>query len=634
MTRTICSLACLATCLIAGTGWADTRVRAGEHATFTRLVLYLPGPVGSWTATGAEEGYAIDITPAPSALDTSDVFAFIPRTRIADVALRDGKVRIVSACDCHISVFRARPDVVAIDVRDGPDPSQPEMPPRPADPAPAAVLPTLLDLRSGDPRTKWQVGSRIEFAPPPEPIPQRIESNALATAVARAASGGVLSANTGVPGLDRPGIETRSALDSARSDHAKRLQTALCGHIAQLDDLSDMSAADAWRVIDNTTESAIPAQRGLAYLALGFGAEAALDFTDSQFPPDQAILLAQIARFIDAPDRSAPRGVRSAGPCGGVAALLAVLATPPSERIADSLGLEAVTTLSRLPFPLRAHLAVHLEARLMAAGLPELAQSANFARLRATATPGALDQAAATRAPRGAGPTDPYGRTSLPPTPFFEADTSAPIYDAIAAGRFAAEDRILIEAWIKEAPSIAEADAASAFYVAALNNAARPLNALAHLDARFGRRGIVPPGLDTAISDTLATAADVLGPAELLVLGARLPHRPWFDRLPASTRLRFEETVSSVRMAVTGAADLPQSAPLQGQPASGTEIAAARQPVPDLFIGAADSGSATVSPRRLAAEAAIASATDSLSRSARLRAEATESIADWARPPR
>lgn len=621
-------LALLATCLTAGTGWADTLVRSGEHATFTRLVLYLPGPAETWSADKADDGYVVEVEPAPSALDTSDVFAFIPRTRISDVSLRDGKILIESACDCHVAVFRARQNVIAIDVRDGPDPSPPSASPNPETPTTTPIFPVLFVPPMADPAASWQVEPRVAFVPPRDPRKQASDSTDLAIAVARAATGGLLRANDAPPSLDGPGVETRSALDAARSDHDTRMQTALCSNMASLEVLNGMSAADAWGVVDATDAAAQPLQRAMAYMALGFGAEAANHFADSELSPDKAILFAQIAQFIDTPDRPSPRSLRSAGSCGGIAALLAVLGTAASDTIAEPRGREAVTALSRLPFPLRAHLAGYLERRLVTAGLPELAQSADFARLRAVDAPVEPNApAAAAGVSNRSGSDASPERASLPPTEFFGSVDSGPIYAAIAAGRFAAEDRILIEAWIKEAPNIAEADAASAFYVTALNRAGRPLDALSYLDARFGRRGLIPPGLDSAITETIDTAIRALGPGELLVLGARLPQRPWFDRLPEATRLRFETAIAGVRRGITGAVGDPQITSVQ----PGTDIVAGTGAVPGspsaLPTAAADR--ATASPRNIAAEAAIASATDALSRSARLRAEALERTVEW-----
>lgn len=624
MTTMIRFLAVLATCLTAGAGWADTRVRSGEHSTFTRLVFYLPGPAEAWSADKADDGYLVQVEPAPSALDTSDVFAFIPRTRISDVSLRDGKVLIESACDCHVAVFRARPDVIAIDVRDGPDPSSPAAPPAPETPTTNPIFPVLLVPPTATSGTSWQVEPRVAFVPPQDPRGPVIDSTDLATAVARAASGGLLRTNDAPPSLDGPGIETRSALDAARSDHDTRMQTALCSNMASLEELNRMSAADAWRVIDATDADVQPLQRAMAYMALGFGAEAANHFADSELSPDKAILFAQTAQFIDTPDRPSPRSFRSAGSCGGIAALLAVLGTPASDTIAEQRGREAVTALSRLPFPLRAHLAGYLERRLVTAGLPELAQSADFARLRAMDAQDEPYAPAAAAGVSGRSVSDAFSdRASLPSTEFFGSISSDPIYDTIAAGRFAAEDRILIEAWIKEAPTVAEADAASAFYITALNRAGRPLDALSYLDARFGRRGLIPPGLETAITETIDTATSALGPGELLVLGARLAQRPWFDRVPEATRIRFEASVAAVRRGIIGAAgDLQVTG---SQP--GTDVLAATGADPGESAVAADR--ATTSPRNIAAEAAIASATDALSRSARLRAEATERTAEW-----
>lgn len=610
--------------------WADTRVRAGEHATFTRIVLYFPSQVDQWTATRAEDGYLIDIDPAPRGLDTTDVFAFIPRTRVRDLTLRDGTVWIDSDCDCHISLFRARADVIAIDIRDGPDPSQTAIPTGSAATEGPEISPFLLTLRNRDNGELWQVPPRVAFVPPPEPatVPQVINSTELANAVARAASGGLLRPSDADIVLGGPGLETRSALDSAKLDHEARMRSELCSNLELLENLEAVSPTDAWQLIENTTSAVTTIQRAMAYLSLGFGAEAAVDFADGELSPDKTILLAQVAHFVDTPDRPAPRSMRAARSCGGVPALLAVMATPLSEDLAETHAIEAVTSLSRLPYALRAHLAPFLERRLIVAGFSELAQSASFTSHRVTGDTGTNNRAAAAKmSPDNTGFSEL--RANLPQTAFFDARTSEPIYAAIGAARFAAEDRILIEAWIKEAPSPTEADTATAFYVESLNKAGRPLDALAHLDMRFGRRGIVSPGLEAAIGDTLDTAADVLGPGELLVLGARISERPWFDRLPAPMRLRFAANVDAVRLGITGETGMPAppTVPQDQDSIAGIDVNPPSEPSTRSGAG----NLVVASPRRIAAETAILAATESLTRSARLRAEATENTAEWQR---
>lgn len=623
-----------AICITASAAVSETRVRSGEHARFTRLVLYLPSPVDDWTVSRVDSGYRVAIEPAPTSLDTSDVFDFIPRTRVRSIALRDGAVQIDSGCDCHVSVFAARPNVIAIDVRDGPDPT---VPPTPVPPPELQDKPDdreiAIRLAVGE-TPDWTVSPLVAFKPI-EPSALLLELDTLSQAVARAASGGLLAAREDGLGLAGPGIETRSAFERNDDDGARGAQPAHCTALSMLESLPSIDGDTAWQRIEASGEDVpIPSVRALAYLALGFGAEAAETFSKGALPADIRTGLIQAAHFIDAPDRGADQSLRAGVACGGVAGLLGVIAGAggDTDSLSERRGRAAVATLSRLPPALRSHLAPHLEARLQAVGFPELAQSARFTRQRTGS-----DVADGVR-PRDGSASTPsamaVGLPNLPETPFFEPGVSAAIYDTIAAARFAQEDRVLIEAWIQEAPSTAEADAATRFYVAALNRAGRPLDALAHLDARIGRRGVMRPDISAAVAETLEVAARELGAGALLVLGARLPERPWFGRLPQPVREMFGTRVETVRMRVLGPEGGPEpGAPLAGEPerTPGTDRAVANLGEPGPRATAPET--TLPSARRLAADAAITAAGETIARSARLRAQAAERSQEWASGP-
>ncbi len=599
-------------CLTPGSSAADTRVRSGEHDSFTRLVFYLPAKVDDWSVLRTDDGYVIGIEPAPVALDTSEVFSFIPRTRIRDIELRDGRVWIGSDCDCHLSLFRARPDIIAVDMRDGPDPAgTPEQAVTASDRRRAA--PSLPRLFGADTPQDNSVPSLVAFMPAVPPSDQ-IDPNALATAVARATSGGLLNRSDLDTRLEGQGIETRSALDRAEPDDARLAQSALCQSISLLDELLEITPSTAWQRIETEAEADDgQTARALAYLSLGFGAEAAVAFSESALPAGSGLLLARIAQSVDAPARSAAGDLQPVRHCDGVPGLIATLASPEEVELTEDGSRALVATLSRLPPPLRAHLAARLEARLAAAGFSELAQSARFTYQRTGDGPDPDNP----RAVAGSSRAD--DRPALPDTPFFDPDVSGDVIDTIAAGRFAQEDRILIEAWIQEAPSTAEADAATGVYVSALNRAGRPLDALSHLDARMGRRGIMRPDIEAAMVETLRAAASQLGPGALILLDARLTERPWYEQLPEEVRRAFSSRVAAVRSEILGARngdEPPQLRPAAGE--VGTDTGTGTGAISEFPDGT------TISPRRLAADAAIASAADSIARSARLRAEAAE----------
>lgn len=621
-----------ATVVALGPAWAETRVRSGEHATFTRLVLYLPTVAERWTAQRVDGGYRVDVEPAPAALDTSEVFDFIPRTRISDVRLRDGNVLIDSTCDCHVSVFTARPDALVIDVRDGPDPSAGATSQR-GDAGPttrqADALPVHLVLEA---YSVADVPPVVTFeVPRARTTPQH---GALSAAVARAATGGLLNPRDDGLRLRGPGIETRAASDPPARDRSSDVQAKRCAALAPLDEITAIDRDTAWRRIEKSAPSGAElTERALAYLSLGFGAEAAADFAASPLPPATALALVRAAHVIDAPpgiDRS--QRLEAAADCEGVPGLLGIIAAPRDDAgdLSETAGRKAVATLSRLPPPLRAHLAPRLEKRLRDAGLNDLAEAARFTRRRI----GSETPPPVTAPGRAGDPGDPQrdedALPALPDTAFFETTLSDTVRDAVAAGRFEQEDRVLIEAWIQEAPTIAQADAASRFYVAALNRAGRPLDALAHLDARIGRQGVMRPAIEAAASESVETAARLLDDAALLVLDARLPLRPWYDRLPETVRETFIGRVNTVRDQLLGQADEgAQDAARTGQGA--TADAGASGTAADTGPPAPEDPptAEAVSAARRAADAAIIAADESIARSAGLREKAAGMTADW-----
>jgi hypothetical protein len=211
--------------------------------------------------------------------------------------------------------------------------------------------------------------------------------------------------------------------------------------------------------------------------------------------------------------------------------------------------------------------------------------------------------------------------STMPETPFFDPRVSGSVFDTIATGRFAPEDRILIEAWIQEAPSTSEADAATRIYVSALIRAGRPLDAVSHLDARIGRRGPLRPSIIVSASEALAAAAQQLDPGELILLEARLSERPWYERLPQDVRTSFASRVAAVRTEFLGPWNRDNTERSMAVAGTAADITGARPNASELVPD-----KDAKSPRRLAAEAAIVSAAESIARSARLRAEAIEVV--------
>lgn len=95
-------------------------IRTGEHADFTRVVLTIPTGA-DWQLGRDSAGYVLRL-PVSEGYDTARFYDLIPPDRITAVSqVRDeGLLRMAVACPCNVDAFLYRPDILVIDVRDGP----------------------------------------------------------------------------------------------------------------------------------------------------------------------------------------------------------------------------------------------------------------------------------------------------------------------------------------------------------------------------------------------------------------------------------------------------------------------------------------------------------------------------------
>ncbi len=101
----------------------EVPVRAGEHGTFTRLVLRFPAPP-DWTLGRALGGYALSAGRAQPAYDFARTFDLITRDRIRNLRVDPdtGYLRLDLACACHAIPFEFDRRTLVIDIFDGPAP--------------------------------------------------------------------------------------------------------------------------------------------------------------------------------------------------------------------------------------------------------------------------------------------------------------------------------------------------------------------------------------------------------------------------------------------------------------------------------------------------------------------------------
>jgi len=107
---------------IPGLASAQTaRVKAGDHPGFTRLVVDLPARA-DWQLGRTPGGYELRLEGGAVPYDLTKVFRVITKDRLASVWAdpETGNLQIGVACACHAVPFAFRPDIIVIDLRDGP----------------------------------------------------------------------------------------------------------------------------------------------------------------------------------------------------------------------------------------------------------------------------------------------------------------------------------------------------------------------------------------------------------------------------------------------------------------------------------------------------------------------------------
>ncbi len=101
-------------------------VRAGEHGSYTRVVLQVPAGM-DWTLGRTDTGYGLRLSGSVD-YETSDFFSAIPKTRIGNiqVAADGGQVNFDLNCQCRASAYLTETRWLVIDVSDGePDMTSP-----------------------------------------------------------------------------------------------------------------------------------------------------------------------------------------------------------------------------------------------------------------------------------------------------------------------------------------------------------------------------------------------------------------------------------------------------------------------------------------------------------------------------
>lgn len=388
-------------------------IRSGDHESFTRLVFYFQEPP-RWAVGRLENAYAFRTDNPDDGYDTSEVFARIARDRLANLQPVGETLYLDVVCDCHLQAFEVTPNIVAVDIVDGPGPvdnpfeaALPDDGVRLAASAPPP-RPPLFGLtgasgRVGDAPSQPAVSLPLIVEPAAEaatgllrPVLDDPRVSAIETRlfedVARAATQGLL--NPALP--ETPAPERAVALSdtdpmahlgaSTAFDLARGTAVVVTGEgSACLPDAAvdigrwggegeapdwGLLSAQRLAVIDARDRPDPEAAIRLAqmYLFTTFGAEAR-DVAETMAPGDpRTPVLATMAAILDEDPVPADSPLVGQADCPSAVALWSVLAADPPAAAAGFDRAAVVRTFSRLPLHLRRHLGPMLTDRLLVLG--------------------------------------------------------------------------------------------------------------------------------------------------------------------------------------------------------------------------------------------------------------------------
>ena len=387
--------------LLVGPGFAQVvPVSAGEHADFTRLVLRIPQGT-AWRLSADGRIRTLDLSADSARFDLERLFTRIPRTRLASATAEGNRLRLTLACDCDLRAWEDRPGLVILDIRDAPtlaaEPTRAASPPvralaRPLAPQPIDPIETA--------RAAGGTVARALAAIAPPPAPSQPESEPpmerlavdLGFSLSRALGQGLLDpapdhaapplllTPDATPSPDLPAnmrIETVLDRPDPEAPPPSGQQGANCQGADTLDALLDRPSDDFSRTYGTLSQGLYaefdqpdPAKRHdliLLYLASGFGAEARVLIENAQDPIAGRDLALGVADVLE--DRASNSRMRLAQSvdCGGVAAVMALLAGAPLGARPD-LATEISLTFTRLPAAFRAMAGARLVDLLAQAG--------------------------------------------------------------------------------------------------------------------------------------------------------------------------------------------------------------------------------------------------------------------------
>jgi hypothetical protein len=641
--------------------WGQARILSGEHEDFSRLAVILPAQT-EWGAERVEGGWRVSFEPQVGPIDLGRVFDLIPRDRIEAVRQdeADGSLFIASSCDCHLDAFDAGPSVVALDVKDGPDPNgvdagRPAATPPAFSPGTAGVsglsaLPPGLTIRSTAapvqtlpsapppaPATVPQKGVRP--APWPQPSPD-LTVEALDRAIAgasleaslredmrRAAAAGLVDLAEDRPPASRatkptPLAEPRAEADAItaeiaappRQDDTKdaegtnapppgpekniSLRTSLDpvlpddGAAAGLDPCppadrfaffhgrgtSDALLANLpelrTAIVDEAGALDLAGVRRLteAWLALGFGAEAAALAEDTPLPAPLTQTYDSLARILDFGRDEAPAVWSGMQRCSSAAALWAFLGHTPEPGAPPTNSGALQRAFFSLPTHLRLQIGPDLATLLRLRGLPAAAATidGNLAVLNA---PHARPQDTGSHDPDKDGASDTVGTPQIAPGQS-QARVDALLDDArrrLERNRLPAPDTLVVaEALAREHAGTERGDRLEGLVGLRLL-ADGDLDAAAEILLRPGRPE--DPGWRAALRGATAATVAAMADSDLLALALHPSATGLMKKLTAAQAADIADRLTMLGFPALGLAALENT---ETTPGSAAERARAR----------------------------------------------------------
>ena len=122
--------------------YSQAIVRSGEHADFSRLVIYMPDSQG-WELVRSEAGYRLVLESWNAGFDTRSIFERMPRTRVTGIVARSAELEIAIGCNCSIISEPILGVGLIVDISDVPPPQEEVAELAPLEPAPNLPIPSI-----------------------------------------------------------------------------------------------------------------------------------------------------------------------------------------------------------------------------------------------------------------------------------------------------------------------------------------------------------------------------------------------------------------------------------------------------------------------------------------------------------